>query len=138
MTSEFVIDGQVSEAGYDAWNVLVRNKYPDENIALICEVVNFRPALAGVHVFLEVVVNQYTRTKAYMLVPDEKCEKILGYKFLQTGDLEVSEKICADLVGCVVKWIYKEGQVELSAKHKLRSLADILDYWQPGDTVLSL
>lgn len=138
MYAEFVDNGQITEAGYDAWGVLAKGKSDGENISLVCDVTNIHPAAAGVHVFLSVILHQNTRFKTHMFVPDVKCEKIFGYNFSKIRNPKIIENICADLVGCVVEWRPTEHGIELSTKRKLRSLADIFDRWQPGDAVLSL
>lgn len=136
MTSRFIENAQVTEAGYDAWDVLVKNKLPDECIALVTDVSNIHAAEWGVHVFLSVMIDSHIRFKTHVYIPATKCEWLLGDKLSSIERDDGLKKVQINFVGSIVEYNLEERQVQLPLERRPKSLAEIFDQWKPGDSIL--
>ncbi|WP_157376374.1 hypothetical protein [Burkholderia ubonensis] len=136
MTNRFVENAHVTEAGYDAWDVLVKNKSPDERIVLITEISNIHTSKEGVHVFLSVLMDSHTRSKAHVYISAGKCQWLFGDKLSSIDSDDALEKVRANFVGFVIEYNLEEQEVQLPLERPPKNITEIFDQWKPGDSIL--
>lgn len=137
---KFVENGRITDEGYDAFNVIWKNT-PDENIALISNINSISHAVAGVHIFVEVLING-NRLKAHKYIPLSQHDDVFG-RDTDLGDIEaLNSKIRYHLISGVVAWRYaaeknEPPHIELIFDERPQRLSNILHRWQPGEPVLA-